>query len=97
MAKWTPLKLAAGDRQIARLRGAAGEQHRVVLLAQLVRSSTFTPTFALQRNSTPSASICSNPPPDAALFQLEIGNAVHQQSARPIGPLEDRDADARPD
>ncbi len=36
MAKWTPAELAAGDRQVARVLGAAGQHHGVVAAQQLV-------------------------------------------------------------
>ena len=90
MAKWTPLSSRPGIGKSRGLRSAAGQQQRVVLRAQFVDRDVHAHVGML-RNSTPSAPICSNAPPDARFFQLEVGDAVHQQSARPIGPLEHGD------
>ena len=43
------------------------------------------------RNSTPSADMMRQPSIDEALFELELGNAVAQQTADAVGALEDRD------
>ena len=75
------VELAAGDRQVARLLGAAGERDRVVAVEQLGRSASSMPTWTLQWKMTPSASICGDAPVDVALLHLEVGNAVAQQAA----------------
>jgi hypothetical protein len=52
------LELAAGHRQVARLFGAAGEHHGVIVLEQLVGRDIDADMGAVM-NTTPSACICS--------------------------------------
>ena len=53
------VELAARDRRVARLLGAAGQHHGVELVEQRLAPTTSTPTSTPVRNVTPSASICS--------------------------------------
>ena len=64
-------------------------------MASLDASSTsmsmLSPTAALVRNSVPSASIWREPAVEVALLHLELGDAVAQQAADAVGPLEHDD------
>ena len=51
-------QVAAFDRQVAALLGAAGQHDRVVLVERAHFAGTVTPTWTLQWKVTPSASIC---------------------------------------
>ena len=82
-------QLAPRDIQIARVRGAAGQQQRVVIAAQLVDRNIHS-HVGVGAEFDSFGSHLVDAPPDARLLQLEIGNAVHQQSAGAVGPLEDR-------
>ena len=53
------VELAARDRQVARLLGAAGEHDRVVARRRARSTSSSMPTWTLQWKVTPSASICA--------------------------------------
>ena len=92
MAKWTPVELAPGDRQVARGARAAGQEHGVELAPQRRRGPTSTPDVrARSRSATPSASIWCEAPVEHALLHLELGDAVAEQPADAVGALEDRD------
>ena len=83
------VELAAGDRQVAPGGRAAGQHHRVELGAQLVRGDVDTDVdagaeFGALGPHLVQAAI------QVALFHLELGNAVAQQPADPVGALEDR-------
>ena len=83
-------ELAARHRQVARPLGAAGQHHRVVVVAAAHRPSTVTPT------STPGAELDAlglhllDAAVDQVLFHLEVGDAVAQQAADAVALLEQR-------
>jgi len=85
------LEFAAGNRQVAGGRGAAGEQQRVIIAAQLF-DRDIDADVGIGAELDPLGPHLVDAPPDARLFELEVGNAIHQQSARAVGSLEDRDA-----
>src|SRR5581483_2421080 len=78
------LKLAPGDRQVARLFTAAGQHDSVVLLYQLVSRDVYADVrivvkgYAFRLHLFDAAV-------DVDLLHLEIGNAVAQQAAG-LGP-----------
>ena len=77
--------------QISGLGRAAAENHRVKLFSQLLlthvpaRVHTGAEGYPLRRHQI-------QPPLDHRLFQLHVGDAVHQQAAGSVGPLEHGDA-----
>ena len=85
------LQFAPRHLEVASPGRPAAQRDRVELLREVRRASTSTPTFTLGRNVTPSSSICSQPPVEEALLHLEVRDAVPQQPADPVVPLEDRD------
>ena len=84
------VQLAAGDVQVARLLGAAGQQDGVELLAQILHRDvaahvgTGLETHSLGAHLLDAAV-------DEVLLHLEIRDAVAQQAADAVVLLEDRD------
>ena len=70
------------------MRGAAGQQQRVVIAAQVLDRDVDA-DIGIGAKLDAFGPHLVDAPPDARFFQLEVGNAVHQQPARAIGPLED--------
>ena len=85
-----PLQLAAGDRQITPERRAARQQQRVVVLRELLGGDVLADVHSAAELD-PLLLHLPNAPPDAGLLELEVGDAVHEQAAGPIGAFEDRD------
>ena len=89
------LEFAARNRQVAAERGTAGEHDGVIVLGELLRADVGADVH-------PTAELDSflphllDPSPDPPLLQLEVGDAIHQEPARPVGPLEERDQMAGP-
>ena len=81
MAKCTPRRSRPCDGEVARLLGAAGEQHRVIVALELRDAEMSRPTWTLQWKVTPSASICSTRRSTMILLHLEVGDAVAEQAA----------------
>ncbi len=74
------VELAAGDRQIARLLGAAGQRHRVVFGEQLVGRQVDADMDAVMEGDALGLHLL-HADVDDALLHLEVGNAVAQQAA----------------
>src|SRR5687767_1452137 len=97
------VKLASGDRQVARLLGAAGQHDGVVVGQQLLGRNA---AFRIAADAAPGRLAADEhagaeldaflahllqAPVDDALFQLEIGNAVAQQAADAVALFEHGD------
>ena len=78
------LELAAGHRQIARLLGAAGQHHGVVVLEQLVGRQIDADIGAVMERDAFRLHL-RDAAVDMDLFHLEVGNAVAEQAAG-LGP-----------
>ncbi len=83
------LEIAAGDRQIARLSGAAAENNGVVLGAELVAGDVDTRVDAGSEADTLGTHLV-DAPIDEVLLHLEVGNAVTQKAADAVVALEHR-------
>ena len=88
------LQLAPGYGQIARPRGSAGQDDRVELAAQFVDRHVDADVRAGLEHD-PFLGQQVDAPIEDALLELELGNAVAEQAADPVGALEDRDPVAR--
>ena len=75
-----PLSSRPGDRQVARLLGAAGEHQRVVVLEQLLGGHIHADMGAAMERDAFRLHLL-HAPVDVVLLHLEIGNAVAQQPA----------------
>src|SRR5512145_977581 len=94
------VELAARDRQVARLLGAAGEHHGVELGEQLLRRDVAVGVVDDAFAGTLGTDECARPelhalrahllqaPVDDGLLQLEVRDAVAQQAADAVGLLE---------
>ena len=91
IAKWMPGELAARHREVARAAGAAGEQHGIEVAAQIGSGDVDADVHAGAEHHALGLQQVE-PPIEDALLQLELGDAVAQQSADAIGFLEHRDA-----
>ena len=80
-------QLAAGDRQVARLGGAAGQHDRIEVGAQLGGGDVRADVDAGPELRALGPHL-GDPPLEVALLHLELGDAVAQQAADAIGPLE---------
>ena len=88
------LQLAAGQVQIARLFGAAGQQNRVKFLAQIPnRNVAAHMSLGLEPHSLGAHLL--QPPVDEVFLHLEIRNAVAQQAADAVVFFEYRDLMSR--
>ena len=84
------LEVTAGNRQIPARGRAAGQHHRVELLAQLLRGDVDTDVDPGTELGALGAHLLQTPV-DVTLLHLELGDAVPQQSADAIVPLEHGD------
>ena len=75
-----PLQFAAGNRQVARLLGAAGEHHRVVFVEQSRGRDIDADIGAVVKHHALGLHL-RDAAVDVVLFHLEVGNAVAQQPA----------------
>ena len=85
-----PFQFPSWNWQIARLGGTSTEYDRVILLTQIHRadiSSNLCPRLKLDSFGGQKV----NTSLDHVLFQLHVGDTVHQQSADSIRPLENGD------
>ena len=84
-----PVELAARDRQVARLGRAHREHDRVVLRAHFI--GVYVDADAAVGDNLDALGLhLLDAPIDDPLLQLEVGNAVHQQSADAIRSLVER-------
>ena len=74
------LELAPGDRQVARLLGAAGEHHRVVVGDELIGSDIDADMDVVMEDYALGLHL-RDAAVDVMLLHLEVGNAVAQQAA----------------
>src|SRR5471030_2274539 len=88
-------ELATRDLQIARPFRAAGQRHRVIAFEQRLHRQRGADLDAGAELDTLGLHL-AHAAVDQVLFHLEVGNAIAQQPARPVGLLEQRDAMARP-
>ena len=72
-------QFAAGDLQIARMLGAAGQQDGVEFFGERLRPGHSTPTCALVRNSHALGAHLFEAPVDEVLFHFEIRDAVAEK------------------
>ncbi len=84
------LELAAGNRQVARLLGAAAEQDRVVLSGERLDGNVDADMRVGQEGDALGAHLL-DAAIDDVLFQLEVRNAVAQQAADAVVLLVDGD------
>ena len=89
--KVNALGICAGHVEAAGCFGAAAEDNRVKLLLQLLRGNIHT-HIGVDPERYPLRLHELHPAGDHALVQLHIGDAVHQQAAGAVFPLEHRDA-----
>ena len=83
------VQLAAGNAQIARMFGAAGEQQRMMLAPQILHR--YIPAdMGVGPEPHPLRQHLLQPPVDKVLLHLEIRDAVTQQAADAVGLLEYR-------
>ena len=85
-----PSSSRPGDGQVAAEGRAAGEQHRVVLLAQLLDGHVDADVDAGAELGALGAHLLQ-PPVEDPLLHLELGDAVAQQPADAVGALEHDD------
>ncbi len=85
-----PSSSRPGIGQVARRGGTAGEDDRVELLAQLVGRDVDTDVDAGAEDGAFGLHL-REAAVDVPLLHLELGNAVAQQAADAVGPLEHRD------
>ena len=86
------LQPAALDRQVAGLRWRRCRGRWRENSLRKICGSTLSPTLALQMNLMPSCSMSADAAQDdLPLVELHVRDAVHEQSARAVGALEDRD------
>ena len=83
------VQFAARDRQIASCGGAAGQNHCVELLAQLVRGDVHADIDVGLEDGAFGFHLLETAV-DVPLLHLELGDAVAQQAADAVCPLEDR-------
>ncbi len=74
------VELAARDRQVARLLGAAGQRHRVVVLEQLLGRQVDADMGAVMEGHAFALHLL-DAHIDDALLHLEVGDAVAHQAA----------------
>ena len=74
------VELAAGDRQVARLLGAAGENHGVVVGEELISSEIHADMGVVMEDYAFGLHL-RDAAVDVMLLHLEVGNAVAQQPA----------------
>jgi hypothetical protein len=89
------VELAPGHGQVAGGGGATGEHHGVELRAQLVGRDVHADLDA----GAELGALCGHlldPAIEVALLHLELGDAVAEETADPVGPLEHHDVVARP-
>ena len=98
IARCTPLQLRGPGvvRRVPAGQRAAGQQHRVVPVAQLVGGDVDADVARRSRSATPSAASCASRAVDVLLLQLEVGDAVAQQAADRVVALVDGDRVAGP-
>ena len=75
------VELAARDRQVARLLGAAGQRHRVVVLQQLFDRQVDADMGAVVEGDAFAFHLRRRGMSTMPLLHLEVGNAVAQQAA----------------
>ena len=75
------VELAPGDRQVARLLGAAGEHHRVVVGERALSAARFDADMGVVVEDHALGLHLRHAPVDVMLLHLEVGNAVAQQAA----------------
>ncbi len=75
-----PREIAAGDRQIARLLGAAGKHDRIIFGDELFRIEIDADIDAAVKLHAFRHHLM-HAPVDQMLFHLEVGNAIAQQAA----------------
>ena len=91
------VELAAGHRQVARHAVAPPASTIGVVAARAARSAGDVDRRRRRRCGTRCPRPASGEPPvEVALLHLELGDAVAQQAADAVGPLEDRDGRGRP-
>ena len=78
-----PLEVAPGDVEVARPRGADGQEQGVVALAELARVDR-PPDLRVQDEPDALGLELVDPPVDVDLGHLEVGDAV-ESAARPAG------------
>jgi hypothetical protein len=81
------LQFPAGNRQIARPGRSGAEDDGVEIVVSCFAEMSL-PISVLVTNFTPLGQQF-HPAFDDPLFELHVGNAVHQQAADAVGPLED--------
>ena len=95
MACMTPSSSRPGHRQVARHGRADGEHHRVVAVAQLLARDVGADRHAVAEPGALGLHLGQTPVEDR-LLHLELGDAVAQQAAGPVGALVDGDGVAGP-
>ena len=85
------LELAALDRQVARLGRAAAEADGVELGRGAPAAVMSTPTLVAGPEDDPLGLHLLEPAVEVPLLHLEVGDAVAEQAADPVGALEDGD------
>ena len=80
--------------EVVRLRGTAAEDHGVEVALELLGRVGLA-DFAVDDELDPLGGQQVHAALDNGLVELHVGDAVHQQSANAVGPLEDGDAVAR--
>jgi hypothetical protein len=81
-------EFTAFNGQITRLGCAAAQNHRIEFLQQLIGGVIFA-YFGVGDKGNAFGSHQIYPALDHLLIQFHVGNAVHQQTADAVGPLED--------
>src|SRR5260370_19942715 len=89
------VQLAPLDRQIARLGCAAGENHGIEILKQLLRGIVLS-HLAVCNATDPLGGHDIDPPLYESLVELHVGYAIHEQAADAVGALKDGDPMAGP-
>src|SRR5215469_4691030 len=84
------LQFAAGNLQVARLLGAAGEEHSVKFSAQTFHGDIYADVRIRLKIDSFGAHLL-HAPVDQVLLHFEIGDTVAQQPADPVRFLEYRD------
>ena len=82
-------QVATLDRQVAAERGTAGQEHRVVRRAELLDGDVDADVDPGREGRALGPHLVQAPLEDA-LFHLELRDAVAQQPADPVGPLQHR-------
>src|SRR5688572_539345 len=81
------VELAPGDRQIARKRGSAGQQERVIVLSQLFNGD-IRPYVGIRLEPDPFGGHDVEPAIEDGFLHLELRNPVAQEPADSVGALE---------